>query len=121
MRLACLFVAVTFFGCGSNSTMTSTDMTASVTVDMQVVSACGHPGDTGNSKHIGQYCVMPFGDCPGNLTCSSIENGTLPPNQQTFFCTVACTTAGPDPACGENTLCVCGKPGLCGCTPAVCV
>jgi hypothetical protein len=121
--LACFFVTLALGGCGSSSTF-QPDMHMVVNgADMQqLASACGHPGDKGNSLGIGQFCTMPFGECPSGLTCSSITNANLPPEQHTYFCSTTCQTAGPDPThCGDNALCVCIKPTLCGCTPMACV
>jgi hypothetical protein len=120
-NLACFIVAIAISGCGSNTT-TQPDMPASVIVDMaQIVSACGHPGDKGNSKHIGEFCTMPFGECPGTLLCSSAQNSSLPANEKTYFCTTTCAAAGPDPAtCGEDAQCACQGP-LCACVPTACL
>jgi hypothetical protein len=85
------------------------------------MSACGHPGDMGNSLGVGQYCneqsdAAPA--CPTGLICSDIENSSEPANLQTFFCTLpectACTS------CGTGASCVCQAPGACGCVPDTC-
>src|SRR5206468_2212791 len=54
--LACVVLALSLGGCGDSggSDMAPADMT--VGGDMTLVSRCGHPGDTGNAKHIGQFC-----------------------------------------------------------------
>ncbi len=120
-----LFLGFAAVGCGSSTTTVDMAKTGGG-ADMTVVSACGHPGDTGNSKHIGQYCRTAK-DCPmtdmGSLLCSSLENTVMPANQQTFFCTTTCPKAGPDPTnCGENAVCQCQAAlGACGCVPTACV
>jgi hypothetical protein len=119
--LAFTLMALTLVGCGTTVTpqpQPDLSMVLPNGPDMVPYSTCGHPGDKGNSLGIGQYCVMFVGDCPNNLFCSSAANANAP--SPTYFCTTSCSTPGPDPTCGENALCVCGKPGLCGCTPAYC-
>jgi hypothetical protein len=119
--LACLIVAIAIAGCGSNTT-TMPDMPMSVGPDMALNSACGHPGDKGNSKHVGQFC-MTLGDCPSGTTCSVLANSTLPPNEQTYYCTIQCDKSAqgtPDVSvCGENSICLCASLG-CGCAPIAC-
>lgn len=71
-------------------------------------SVCGHPGDKGNSLGIGQYCTA-LKDCPSTAPiCTIIGNSLEPANDQTYFCTATCTTAGSttDPACGSGATCV---------------
>ena len=117
--LAFIFVCASMVGgCGDSST--KADMAIVVGPDMELFSACGHPGDTGNSKNIGQYCDNNT-PCPGSLLCSNLENGSLPANQQVYFCTTTCPTAGPDlTICGENATCACKSAG-CACVPNVCL
>ncbi len=103
----------------ADMTMASPDMTA----------LCGKPGDTGNSKGIGKYCVKNGTECNGNMNAVICSAGFF---DGTNFCTLAapCTCTGgalscaPPAECGENTLCQCSTTGmtagLCGCTPASC-
>ncbi|HEX6836140.1 MAG TPA: hypothetical protein VF334_06180, partial [Polyangia bacterium] len=98
--------------------------------DMALLSACGHPGDTGNSIGVGKFCKS-LADCsgPGLKTniCSALGNGSTPSPSDTYFCTVyPChpVDGGVDTAeCGENADCVCGGSmggSGCACTPASC-
>jgi hypothetical protein len=81
-------------------------------------SACGHPGDEGNSIGVGKYCTS-YTDCPVTAPlCSNIENSPGSATN-TFFCVIPCNSC-PLPDCGEGASCVCEGPGLCGCTPNSC-
>jgi hypothetical protein len=86
--------------------------------DATPFSACGHPGDKGNSLGVGQYCTGT--GCPATAPiCSSIENvdgGT----ENTFFCVQPCTPCSPAGFCGSGASCVCKAAGECGCTPDSC-
>lgn len=136
--LMALFVIIVV-GCGDDSgtadmaqdlavadQSTSTDQSAG---DMAFKSACGKPGDTGNSKGVGKFCTDSGGsDCAGNgqaTACSTIFNTGGP--EDTFFCTLPAPCDPQKSAtdqCGENTLCQCRNLGgslLCGCTPDHCV
>src|SRR5436305_122120 len=55
--------------------------------DMAFQSACGRPGDKGNAKGVGKFC-MTDDDCVGTeaLICSTINNDTAPDDQKTYFC-----------------------------------
>jgi hypothetical protein len=83
-------------------------------------SCCGHPGDTGNSVGIGQYCST-TNDCthPGAPICGN----DFQPQRHTYFCTTTCD--GPDMGtrgCGENTSCTKdAQTGLYGCVPTACL
>jgi hypothetical protein len=94
---------------------------ATAKIDMNVGdgSACGHVGDKGNSKGIGQYCQT-VNDCPTSAPiCSSFENGLEPSTDQTFFCTTTCTGASDTTTCGTDANCICQSLG-CACVPAYC-
>jgi hypothetical protein len=121
MRIFAFVGLLLVAACGS-STVTndlgtgSPDLSASSPADLFFASSCGHPGDKGNSKGIGQFC-MDSNDCPSGLLCSSLFH------PGTFFCTVATTCSPPvdTSTCGENTVCQCDPTlGACGCTPTAC-
>jgi hypothetical protein len=88
-----------------------------------MTSACGHPGDKGNSLGVGQYCTgegADAGACPSTApVCSTIENSSEPADKQTFFCVLPCTACSPAGFCGEGASCVCNTEG-CGCIPDTC-
>jgi hypothetical protein len=119
-----MIVSLVVIGCGSSPTPTPTpDLAMSMSGgDMTVYSLCGHPGDTGNSKGVGKYC-MSSPDCAGGQMASVCS--TLMPIQQgpVYFCTFPCTAGTtPDP-CGENATCTClssSPTAPCGCVPDVC-
>jgi hypothetical protein len=74
-------------------------------------SACGNPGDVGNSLGVGKYCTKAR-DCVGlaALLCATAGN---PDNH---FCTKSCSPqhdSGTE--CGEGATCTCDPRG-CGCT-----
>ena len=90
-----------------------------------VQSACGQPGDMGNSLGVGHYCQT-TADCASSsqaIICSSIVNApTVTPQDDTFVCIIPeCDPCAPPGTCGENAQCVC-SPGLggCGCFPTAC-
>jgi hypothetical protein len=88
--------------------------------DAGVFSACGHPGDLGNSVKVGQYCKA-IAECPGSAPiCTSFQNSGQPANLQSYFCTTGCDPCDPPSVCGENALCVCQGAGQCGCVPQTC-
>jgi hypothetical protein len=108
-------------GGGSAGSGGVVDMTVPKTGDLSgPASACGHPGDVGNSIGVGKYCMSIF-DCPSTaIICTAINNANEPANDQTFFCTTTCkgltdtTTCGAGAAClmqGANLACV---PTSCG-------
>jgi hypothetical protein len=87
--------------------------------DMTLVSRCGHPGDTGNAKHIGQFCDGTH-DCPQGLICSHTFM------MDTYFCTFPCsgctggaTECADVATCGEDTVCAMNSLGS-GCVPVSC-
>jgi hypothetical protein len=83
------------------------------------LSACGHPGDVGNSIGVGQFCTAQ-GTCPSaSQVCSIINNPVEPANMQTYFCVLPCSPCAPASFCGEGASCVCSAQG-CGCTPNTC-
>ena len=89
-----------------------------VTLDM--ASLCGHPGDTGNTFGVGQYCQS-ISDCTGKASlCSTLGS------DNTFFCTKACdpnSDMGVPAQCGDNAKCACGSGSSqsgCGCYPNSC-
>jgi len=126
MRVCLLFVAlVSLGGCGDDSTSARTqDLSMSMAVhDMVTVSSlCGHPGDPGNSKGVGKYCMTSSPDCNG--VAASICSTVMPiPQGPTYFCTLPCDPNATTSPCGENASCTCinpNNPALCGCVPDVC-
>jgi hypothetical protein len=90
-----------------------------------VYSACGHPGDMGNSLGIGKFCSS-VADCAGTgipTICATLGD----PSEH--FCTAMCTPAdaampeggtGFPTNCGEGATCECSTGG-CGCTPNQCL
>jgi len=87
--------------------------------DLAVYSLCGHPGDTGNSKGVGEYC-MDSSMC--NRGMASVCSTLMPvPQGPVYFCTFPCTVGTTD--CGESATCTCldaNNPNLCGCVPDTC-
>jgi hypothetical protein len=88
------------------------DMSAA-TGDM--LSLCGHLGDTGNNLGVGQYCQS-SGDCTGS-TAHFCTAGFSP----TSFCTILnCLPDGGSPSCGDNgAMCRC-QGATCACVPGRC-
>jgi hypothetical protein len=120
MRQCLLLVALVACGCGGGSTPApSPDLAMSSSGgDLEVYSLCGHPGDTGNSKGVGKYC-MDSTMCSGQMAafCS-----TLNPIQQgpIYFCTLPCDPNAATSPCGENATCTCLTASACGCVPDPC-
>jgi hypothetical protein len=119
--LACLALVLSLGGCGDSGGGDDMAAPPDMTMggDMTLVSKCGHPGDTGNSKHIGQFCDDNT-PCPMGTICSHMFM------DDTFFCTFPCS-ACPGGAsecqdvatCGENTVCAANNLGS-GCVPMSC-
>lgn len=79
-------------------------------------SECGHPGDQGNEKGIGKFCLS-LTDCSDTVDaalCSSIGG------PDTHFCTRMCPM-GDNTVCGTGAECTCNASNQCGCTPTVCL
>ena len=132
MRICGLALLVMLAGCGGsggggNDMAAPQDMAKPASTDMALLSACGHPGDTGNSLGVGKFCKS-IGDCtgPGLMTniCSALGNGSTPSASDTYFCTIyPCHPDGGTNECGENASCVCGGSSGgsgCACTPDSC-
>jgi hypothetical protein len=89
--------------------------------DLELLSKCGRPGDTGNSVGVGTFCHS-FTDCSGNSKaklCTTIVNSITPSPADLYFCTMTCDPSMPDSQCGEGAYCLCGN-GACGCVPNRC-
>ncbi len=81
-------------------------------------SLCGHPGDTGNDKGVGKYCVTQ-GDCGNNGSAAICT--TAVPARMTFFCTISCPVNPAADFCGTAAHCQCDtSAGGCGCVPDAC-
>ena len=114
-------------GAGGGGSTAGDMATAGATGDMALLSACGHPGDTGNSFGVGKFCKS-ISDCSGNglktNICSALGNGSTPSASDTYFCTIyPCQADGGTSQCGDNASCVCGSGGGqsgCACTPDSC-
>ncbi len=124
MRVCLLVVALVAGGCGGGGTpKTSPDLAMSMpsSGDLAIYSLCGHPGDNGNSKGVGEYC-MDSTMC--NHGMAAVCSTLMPiPQGPVYFCTFTCDpTANPSP-CAESATCTClsaNNPNLCGCVPDVC-
>ncbi|HUJ62757.1 MAG TPA: hypothetical protein VLX92_29850 [Kofleriaceae bacterium] len=84
-------------------------------------SACGHPGDTGNSLGVGKFCTT-LQDCADNsqaTICSTLGNDPSTPQLDSYFCTALCSASSPPGFCGDGASCMCGSAG-CGCAPSTC-
>lgn len=118
-------VALVALGCGSGSTTPTPAADLSVPVsnggDLSVYSLCGHPGDTGNSKGIGRYC-MDSSMCSGQA--ASVCSTVMPiPQGPVYFCTLPCDPRATTSSCAEGATCTCldaNNPSLCGCVPDPC-
>ncbi len=98
-------------GGGSNS-----DMGASG--DMALNSCCGKPGDPGNSKGVGQFC-MEHGDCTG---AAALCSWAVAPQKRAYFCTLPCSPDMGSTACGENSVCQFDSSFQAyGCVPSACI
>src|SRR6266508_1006362 len=91
--------------------------------DMAFLSACGHPGDEGNNKGVGKFCMMDD-ECPSGLLCSTINNDSVPDEQKTFFCVkpfCATTWSAEDlhDYCGDDATCLRNELGA-ACAPNEC-
>jgi hypothetical protein len=104
----------------SAQTATPVDGGASATTDA-FYSACGHPGDVGNSLGVGKFCTQEQ-DCTSNTLatiCSSLGNDPSTPQLDAYFCTAICSGSSAPDFCGDGAACMCGTQG-CGCTPTTC-
>jgi hypothetical protein len=127
MRAVFIFLSLITFvaACDNGSTPPGTGGGGEMGPDMAFLSACGHPGDTGNNKGVGKFC-MTDDDCAGNEAsiCSSINNDTAPPEQRTFFCVkpLCATTWSSDDIkdyCGDGAVCLKNELGT-ACGPKEC-
>jgi len=114
------FASLLTLACNNSPDMTTpgADLatTSSVPPDMAFFSCCGKPGETGNDKGIGQYC-MQTSECKPNLICSAGQS-----TQKTYFCTRTCTGTSDTTSCGPNAKCVQnGSMPVFGCVPQSCL
>jgi len=123
MRVCLLLLALVAGGCGSESPAAAPDLSMPVQSggDLSVNSLCGHPGDNGNSKGVGRYCMDSM-MCSG--IAASVCSTVMPiPQGPIYFCTLPCDPNATTNSCGENATCTCLNPNntaLCGCVPDVC-
>ncbi len=120
------FLSLAFLACGHGAADAPADMAApgtpadmAVTADLYFKSACGHPGDKGNSLGVGKFCQR-LSECKDDTNpifkanlCTKIAD----PNN--FFCTFGCKGDGGATQCGEMARCACDN-GQCGCFPTAC-
>jgi hypothetical protein len=111
-------------GTGGNGGMDMA-MPTMIGPDMAFASACGHPGDKGNSKGVGKFCET-NDDCSGLEAglCSTINNKDGGTDPNTFFCVKAfCNPSAPatdiTDFCGENATCLKNALGA-ACVPVQC-
>ncbi len=97
-------------------------------MSVNVLSACGHPGDTGNGKGVGKFCTGQNDCVLGGMAtnfCSAFGNAVQPSADDTYFCTIyPCNPDAGVVECGENATCLCGSQGGttgCACTPNSCL
>jgi hypothetical protein len=111
---ALLLLAALAGGC-TDETKGSLDMTV-------FMSACGKPGDPGNSLGVGKFCTVGefIAQCGMNKRATACTNIAV---NDEFFCTMVCdgTDGGAPDQCGENAHCACDPKGRgCGCYPDYC-
>ncbi len=118
MRVCLLLVALVAVGCGGGSSSSDLSMPADLAMSSgaDMYSVCGHPGDTGNSKGVGKYC-LDITMCPSGTVCSTLMQ---PPQGTTYFCTIPCNITDTTNVCGENATCTCLSGSACGCVPDTC-
>ncbi len=120
---------VAIAGCGNDNKSSSSDGGQDLSVavagpDMALLSRCGHPGDTGNSLGVGQFCTNQGPDCTANSKaklCSALVNGQTPSASDSYFCSFTCQMSDPPGTCGENAACLCNSSGSCACIPQRCI
>ena len=115
MRAVVLALASMAIGCGGDNNNGGGTTAKDMTLVHDLASVCGHPGDTGNSLGVGQYCTK-LTDCTANpkaTLCTTLGSDNA------YFCTMTC--GGPDLGgeCGESASCQCAG-GQCGCFPDRC-
>ena len=121
MRQWLSIVALVACGCGGSTPPASPDLAMATSGDLSVYSLCGHPGDAGNSKGVGKYC-MDTTMCTGQV--ASVCSTLLPiPQGPLYFCTLPCDPNAATSVCAEGATCTClsaNNPGQCGCVPDPC-
>lgn len=113
LRLVFASLSLLTLACGDTPTPAPQDLRPPA--DLTFLSACGHPGDKGNSLGVGQFCEN-LSDCADNTRAKLCTTLGDPDN---FFCTFACKKDGPVDQCGESARCACSSGG-CGCFPTRC-
>lgn len=118
---ACIFALLGAVFCSQEmppSVDMSGDMSVAVSPDMVAFSCCGHPGDLGNSKGVGQYCTT-NAQCTGSAKICSYAYA---PDKKSYICTTVCFSATDTTSCGEGAICAKdSSSGLFGCVPMTCV
>jgi hypothetical protein len=113
-------------GCGGDTGSVGSGGSPDMAQPSMLLSSCGHPGDTGNSKGVGKFCQT-LSDCAGAETniCSALGNGPKPSAHDSYFCTIyPCHADAGTNECGENATCICGSGSGgsgCACTPNSCL
>lgn len=110
MRAVFVMMLVVVASCGGDDAQ----KTADASVDA-FASVCGHPGDLGNEKGVGKFCLS-LSDCSSTVdaTICSVLGGA-----DTHFCTRMCPM-GNNTVCGTGAECTCNSSNQCGCTPSAC-
>ena len=112
MRALVFAALVALAGCGGDNSPATPPPDMARGPDLY--SACGHPGDVGNSLGVGKYCTK-LSDCSMNKQATLC---TILGSDDTFFCTFSCS--GPTSTeCGEAASCQC-QGTQCGCFPDAC-
>src|SRR5436190_21066523 len=121
MKAALLAVALAaacsgVVGCGGDNGSAGNGLSAKdMTLVRDMASVCGHPGDTGNSLGVGEYC-NDLSTCAHN---SKATLCTILGSSNVYFCTMTCSGTDLGGECGEDASCQCSG-GQCGCFPDRC-
>jgi hypothetical protein len=116
MRRFAILLCLAAMSCGGNNAKDGATADLAAPLDLAPTPGCGHPGDTGNNKGVGQYCQS-TSDCapPAKFCTADVGKGHI--------CTIVNCDPTKDPVaeCGdEGAMCRCSMLG-CGCVPGRCV